>query len=90
MEEKVEIFRETGSPEHTFSFISTPNNRLLLEVFLHNHHSFLRRVMVAFKYIFGYRSQWGHWDLVEINEDDVQRMWILIHQHRAKLLNAKE
>ena len=89
MFEKVEIFREDGNPEHTFSFVITPNNRTLLEVFLHNHHSLLRRVVVAFKYVLGYKSQWGHWDLLELSEDDVQRLWILLHKRRAEILNAK-
>jgi len=89
MFEKVEIFREDGNPEHTFSFVITPNNRTLLEVFLHNHHSLLRRVVVAFKYVLGYRSQWGHWDLIELSEDDVQRLWVLLHRRRAEILNAK-
>jgi hypothetical protein len=90
MEEKIDIFRTSADPEHTFSFVSTPNNRLLLEVFLHNHHSFLKRVVVAVKYIFGHKSQWGHWDLLEIDEDDAQRMWVLLHRHRAKILNEKK
>ena len=89
MFEKVEIFREDGNPEHTFSFVTTPNNRTLLEVFLHNHHSLLRRVVVAFKYVLGYKSQWGHWDLLELSEDDIQRLWVLLHRRRAEILNAK-
>lgn len=89
MFEIVETFREDGNPEHTFTFLVTPNNRTFLEVFLHNHHSLLRRVMVAFKYIFGYRSQWGHWDLIELSEDDVQRLWVLLHRRRAEILNQK-
>ena len=89
MSEKVEIFREDGNPEHTFTFLVTPNNRTMLEVFLHNHHSFLKRVMVAFKYVMGYRSQWGHWDLIELSEDDIQRLWVLLHRRRAEILNEK-
>lgn len=89
MFEKVEIFREDGNPEHTFSFVVTPNNRTLLEVFLHNHHSFFKRVVVALKYVLGYKSQWGHWDLLELSEDDVQRLWVLLHRRRAEILNAK-
>ena len=90
MFEKVEIFREDGSPEHTFTFLVAPNNRTYLEVFLHNHHSLLRRVVVAFKYIFGYKCQWGHWDLIELSEDDIQRLWVLFHRRRAEILNANK
>lgn len=90
MFEKVEIFREDGNPEHTFTFLVTPNKRAFLEVFLHNHHSLLRRVMVALKYITGYRSQWGHWDLIELSEDDIQRLWVLLHRRRAEILNEKK
>lgn len=90
MFEKVEIFREDGSPEHTFTFLVSPNNRTYLEVFLHNHHSLLKRVVVALKYILGYRSQWGHWDLIELSEDDIQRLWILLHRRRAEIINANK
>ena len=69
MFEKVEIFREDGSPEHTFTFLVAPNNRTYLEVFLHNHHSLLRRVVVAFKYIFGYKLAAMLYAEIEINRE---------------------
>jgi hypothetical protein len=40
-----------------------------IQVQLHQHRSFLERLVVAVKYLFGYQCRYGHWDCTSINID---------------------
>lgn len=97
MKTKLETFYcDVNSPEHVFRFVVSPSayeqekTELYLEVFLHQYRSFFQRLLVSIKYLFGYKSKYGHWDVTTLSEDDVQRLFVFIHQHRAMLLNEKK
>ena len=97
MKRKIKTFYcDLNSPEHVFRFVVSPpvsgeeETELYLEVFLHQYRSFFQRLVVAVKYLFGYKSKYGHWDITTLSKDDVQRLFTFIHQHRAKLLNEKK
>jgi len=93
MKKQLESFYcDCESPEHSFRFFvssidSDTKPKLHLEVYLNQYRSFFKRMFVGIKYIFGYRSQYGHWDITTLSEDDVQRLFVFIHQHRVKLIN---
>lgn len=92
-EEVQTFYCDCNSPEHSFRFIVNPATnwdkkpKLHLEVYLNQYRSFFKRMFVGIKYIFGYRSKYGHWDVTTLSEDDVQRLFVFIHQHRVKLIN---
>lgn len=93
---KTETFYcDLNSPEHVFRFVvsecefDNQDIELYLEVYLNQYRSFFQRLMVAIKYLFGYKSKYGHWDVTTLSEDDVQRLFVFIHQHRTKLLKLK-
>lgn len=97
MKTKTETFYcDLNSPEHVFRFVVSESefgkedSQLYLEVFLHQYLSFFQRLVVAVKYLFGYKSKYGHWDVTTLSKDDVQRLFVFIHQHHAKLLNEKK
>ncbi len=51
------------SPEHTITFnLNVEDKEIYTSVFLHQYRPFYERVWVAIKYIFGYKSKYGHWD----------------------------
>jgi hypothetical protein len=37
------------------------------QVQLHQHRSFLQRLVVAVRYLFGYQCRYGHWDCTAID-----------------------
>lgn len=41
--------------------------------------SFFRRIIHAIKYIFGYHSKFGIWDMLFFNEEELKRLDALIH-----------
>lgn len=56
------VICECSSVEHTIRFIHDPEDReIYTEVFLWKYR-FFKRLWVGIKYIFGYKSRYGHWD----------------------------
>ncbi len=65
------------SPEHSLRFIldKDPEFPLLYtEIYLSQYHSFLGRIWIAIKYVFGYRCRYGHWDTWILKRDDAKRL----------------
>lgn len=94
MKKEIQTFYcDCNSPEHSFRFVASQSDlkkpELYLEVFLNQYRSFFQRLVVAVKYLFGYKSKYGHWDVTTLSEDDVERLFVFIHQHRARLKNGK-
>jgi hypothetical protein len=71
MERKIFIC-ECGSLEHQVSFwYDEDDNCLYCEPHLRNHNSFLKRIWVGLKYIFGYKSRYGNWDSTIFKDSDL-------------------
>jgi hypothetical protein len=52
-----------NSPEHILVFnLNKEDKEIYTSVFLHQYRSFYERTLVAVKYVFGYKSKYGHWD----------------------------
>jgi hypothetical protein len=47
-------------------------------VYLHHYQSFLKRIWIAIKYVFGYRSKYGHWDCFIMQPKDAERLRSLL------------
>jgi hypothetical protein len=66
---------ECGSDEHTFKFVFDPDDgELYLSAYLSQYRGFFGRVLEAVKYVFGYTSKYGHWDVTILNRDDTARL----------------
>jgi len=83
---------DCGTDEHRFCVTSEPQDeyfppQLYFHFQLSQYKNVLERMLVAAKYIFGFKSKYGHWDTISISEDDTNRLFILLHQHRVKLEN---
>jgi hypothetical protein len=81
---------DCASKEHTFCVTSEESEdqlppQLYFYFQLIQYRGFAKRLWVALKYVFKYQCRYGHWDTVNLSEDDTNRLIILLHQHRAKL-----
>lgn len=62
------------SSEHVLRVVKDDND-IYIEVQLHKHHNIFKRMWLAVKYIFGYESEYGHWDCWIIkNKEDANRL----------------
>jgi len=69
------------SNEHTLRFVYIEEyNELYLDVYLHQYRNIFKRVWVAIKYVFGYKSKYGHWDWWSLRPEDTKRMIELLEQ----------
>jgi len=67
------------SDEHTLKFMYDPDeNELFTSVFLDQYHSIWKRIWIAIKYVFGYRSKYGYWDCFLLRPEDAPRLRSLI------------
>lgn len=79
-----------SSKEHTFCVTSeNSDDNYPPELFFHfqliQPNNFIGKLKTAIKYLFGYKCRFGHWDVVNLGEDDTNRLIILLHQHRVRL-----
>lgn len=64
-----------SSSEHTLRYIyDRAEDELYTEVQLVNHKSFLQRLKVAIKYLFGYTSRYGVWDCTLISKHEANKL----------------
>jgi hypothetical protein len=47
-------------------------------VYLNQYSNVFKRVWIAIKYVFGYRSKYGHWDCFIMQSGDGQRLRALL------------
>lgn len=82
---------ECQSADHVirFSFDRFPDEEpeLYIEVQLHQHHSFWKRLILATKYILGRSNRFGYWDCTTLNIDTAQQLAVLCHHFRASKEN---
>lgn len=81
------------SEEHTLRFTLYPAEEdsppdLFTSVFLNQHRGFFRRLWIAFRYLFGYKCRYGHWDCFLLNPKDVDRMILLLQAYKNELNNV--
>ena len=64
------------SAEHTlrFSYDDNDTNELYIEICLYNYNSIFWRALAAIKYVFGYKSRYGHFDCMILERDKVKKL----------------
>ena len=87
---KTEYFDcECSSSEHTLRFCYFEPYKgdgfiepaeLYAEIHLNQYRSFWKRIWVAIKYVFGYKCQYGHWDVWTLNHKDCERLRDLVNK----------
>ena len=72
---------QCGSDEHTLKFILDLDENaepripeLYTSVFLNHYQTWYKRLWVGIKYIFGYKSKYGHWDCFTMKHEDADRL----------------
>ena len=64
--------------EHTlrFTWDEEPDWRaeIYLDVFLNQYNGFFKRIWLAFKYIFGFKSRYGHFDEAILSQGNVTEL----------------
>jgi hypothetical protein len=64
-----------GSDEHNFKFSLDPDDGdFYLSVYLDQNRGFFGRIGEAVKYVFGYKSKYGHWDTTILSRSDTVRL----------------
>jgi len=70
-----------GSSEHTLRFVlDSDNNTIYTLVFLNQYRGFWKRLLVAIKYLFGYKCKYGHWDEWILKPEDVTEITLLLNK----------
>lgn len=77
---KAEYFEcQCYSDEHTVKFsLDEEDGTIYASIFLNDWMPWYKRLWVGIKYIFGYKSKYGHWDNFEMRPEDYDRFTILI------------
>jgi hypothetical protein len=66
---------ECASSEHAIVFVLDKENKeLWLEIHLNTYLPWWKRVWSAIKYIFGYKSEYGHFDCWMMRPDDANKI----------------
>jgi hypothetical protein len=55
---------------------------LTMSIPLNPAYGFWKRVWLGIKYIFGYQSKYGHYDIVSVRREDIPRMIALLEKYR--------
>lgn len=79
-----------SSKEHTFCVTSEQSEdnwppELFFSFQLIQPKNIFGKLVTAAKYLFGYKCRYGHWDVVNLSEDDTNRLIVLLHQHRVRI-----
>ena len=68
-----------NSPEHQFILsYDCEEKEIYITPYLSSYLSFWKRIILAIKYIFGYRSKYGHWDCIILNTKEIKRLYLLL------------
>lgn len=65
------ILCECSSTEHQVIFHHDDDGDLFMSVHLQQSKGLWYRIKAAVKYIFGYRSRYGHWDALTIGPESI-------------------
>jgi len=64
---------DCSSADHVIRFIKDKED-LWMEVQLNQTHGLFKRIKLAFKYIFGYKSMYGNWDCTSLTTFDKDKL----------------
>jgi predicted RNA-binding protein with PIN domain len=79
-----------SSCEHTIRYTCDPEEaEVYIEVYLNQYRNSLKRIIVAIKYIFGYKSRYGHWDTTLMDKEEIEALRNFLNQSLEDI-KAKE
>ena len=83
---RTEFFEcECHSDEHTCKFtLDQEDGSLTLSIFLRQWRGIFKRIWIALKYILGYKCKYGHFDCIEFQKEDYQRLSELLDEWEMK------
>ena len=91
---RIEFFQcNCYSDEHVlkFSLDTEPEDpTLYTSIFLNKNRNFFKRLGIAFKYVFGYKCKYGHFDCFEMRKDDIDRFLNLIEEYKKGVIEFKK
>ena len=61
------------------------NCELSMHVFLNDYPYFWKRVWLGIRYIFGYKSKFGHYDTVSFRYEDIPRMKAILDKFTGRV-----
>jgi hypothetical protein len=69
------IICDCGSPEHQLLIykdndFSNDYREVIIVPHLNTYHNFFKRLWIGFKYAFGYKCRYGHWDSIVITTNN--------------------
>lgn len=85
-----------SSAEHTLRFTLDPcmhhqyGPELYAEIYLNDHRGFWKRLWYGLKYICGFKSRYGAWDIWTMKEDDAGRLRTLLDRYETLTKAYKE
>jgi hypothetical protein len=84
------------SDEHTLRIMLDDDPdypELYTSVFLNNYNTgflgFFKRVWIAIKYVFGYKSKYGHWDCFNLRRGDADRLIATVEKFKELCEKSK-
>lgn len=89
---------DCGSCDHQMRFTFDKGNGeyycecgVFLDIFLSQYHNFWGRLWLGIKYIFGYKSSFGHFDCVMMRDQDLVKLKEMIENYMKykEQMNAK-
>ncbi len=70
------------SQEHTFGIeFDAEDKEAVIHVQLCQYRSFFKRLVVGIKYVFGYKSKYGHWDTTMLDEEKFMDLYNLMTRY---------
>lgn len=71
------------SSEHTLRFIyDSDAEELYCEVQLNQYRGLFKRLLVAIKYVLGYKCKYGHWDNTIVSRDEMEKLYFFLKNRR--------
>lgn len=73
---------DCSSQEHTIGIdFDTVEKEVALHVQLSQYRNVFKRIWVAIKYVCGYESKYGHWDVTLMNEEKFMDLYNLMSRY---------
>lgn len=72
------------SSEHTLRYMYCDDmdggDLLWTSVYLNNYRSVMKRIWIAIKYVFGYKSRYGHFDCTSMSLEEGEKLYAFLQQ----------
>lgn len=79
-----------GKNEKRLTYPAESNFEMCVHVNMEYNHTFWKRIWLAIKYIFGYRSKYGFYDVMTIRYADIPRLQALMTEYLEKIEGYKK